>query len=72
MKQTDNKHSHAEHIIVINGDNNKVSVYEIDFQKLFVVAIIIVIATSVLAVSIICPKQLSDYIRCIIEIAMSR
>jgi hypothetical protein len=73
MKKADRKHFHAENIIVISGNNNKISLYETSSQKLIVTAIlIIVVAVSVLTVSIICPEQVSDYVRWIIGFLVSR
>lgn len=57
-------------IIIVNGDNNKVSFVEKTSlpRAIVILAISIVIAVAILAISLCCPELLADIVRWIINI----
>lgn len=66
MKKTDNP------VIIINGDNNKVTLGEIKSHLPAAIAIALGIfaGAAVLAVSLCCPELLADFVRWIISVAI--
>lgn len=66
MKKTDN------HIIIVNGDNNKLNVGENKSRltAAIVIALGVFAGAAVLAVSLCCPELLADLVRCIISITV--
>lgn len=65
VKKTD-----MPHIIIVNGDNNKVSFGEKTSlpRAIVILAISIVIAVAILAISLCCPELLADIVRWLINI----
>lgn len=56
-------------VVIINGDNNKVSFG--GGKTFFLLAIAtLAIAMVVLAISLCCPELLADFVRCMIGIAI--
>lgn len=68
MKKTD-----IPDIIIVNGDNNKVSFGEKTSlpRAIVILAIAIVVAVAVLAMSLCCPDLLADIVRWIIGEAIN-
>lgn len=66
MKKTDNI------IVVINGDNNKVSIGEnnSNLTNAITISIALCMVIAVLVVSYCCPEKLADLVRWIIGIAV--
>lgn len=60
-------------VIIVYGDNNKVNVNESKshFPVAVVIALSVVVAAAVLAVSYCCPEMLADFVRWILSIAVS-
>lgn len=68
MKKTD-----IPDIIIVNGDNNKVSFGEKTAlpRAIVILAIAIVVAVAVLAMSLCCPDLLAEIVRWIISEAIN-
>lgn len=60
-------------VIIVYGDNNKVNINESKshFPVAVVIALSVVVAAAVLAVSFFCPESLADFVRWILSIAVS-
>lgn len=60
-------------VIIVYGDNNKVNINESKshFPAAVVIALSVVVAAAVLAVSFCCPEMLADFVRWILSIAVS-
>ena len=66
MKKTDN------HVVIINGDNNKVTFGESKSHLPAAIAIALGVfaGAAVLAVSLCCPELLADFVRWMIGMAI--
>ena len=61
-----------KHVIIINGDNNKLTLGETKFHLPAAIAIALGVfaGAAVLAVSLCCPELLADFVRLIISVAV--
>ena len=66
MRKTDN------HVVIINGDNNKVTIGESKSHLPAAIAIALGVfaGAAVLAVSLCCPELLADFVRWMIGMAI--
>lgn len=66
MRKTDN------HVVIINGDNNKVTIGESKSHLPAAIAIALGVfaGAAVLAVSLYCPELLADFVRWMIGMAI--
>ena len=62
-----------KHVIIINGDNNKLTFGETKSHLPAAIAIALGVfaGAAVLAVSLCCPELLADFVRLIISVAVS-
>ncbi len=61
-----------KHVIIINGDNNKLTLGESKsyLPAAIVIALGVFAGAAVLAVSFCCPELLADFVRLIISVAV--